>query len=592
MNDAEILNKVQDFRRDGETGNQDLFKRMRRCKRFKVGQQWDSDVKEYYKSKRRHALTINRILPTVLQMCGVEIQNKKDIKARNIKGGSATVAKIFTALVKHAMDNSNADYQKSQMFDDGLTNAAGYIYAERDYTDDPKNGNLVIRKLNSFNVIPDPNIQEYDPNISGKFIIFDEWVDKDKIKKEYKNKEVELGDISYSRADQRTAFRSVLHFLFSSWTDGYDTVEGEPQAALKKYRYRVSHTFWKEYRDCAYMYKTDSPEIEPLMLVDKKQIRFAKKIAKRLPHLVTVVESTTAVLHHTKSIGDVLLEDIENPFPNVNDPNRGVTLFPIVPYYPYYYDGYAFGIVENLIGPQEEHNWARSQTLNLIKLLANTGWVGRRFSPKYKEFIKEHAGEDGIILEEDKAGGKLEKIKPNDLPTSHVFIAERSSQDIQEIANVRLEQPQWDEKQMSGKAIALKQQASLTGSAVLFSNYDYTMRIFATLLVEIIRNCDIYSEQEIRAIVDEADLIDQDLLSQSAEILKSQGIEMPPPPQDIMEVLQQAQIDPNVMGTLTTGDTVLRTKVYGEGQVWNQDRPVAGSSYYEDSQLPRSSRTQ
>jgi len=58
--------------------------------------------------------------------------------------------------------------------------------------------------------------------------------------------------------------------------------------------------------------------------------------------------------------------------------------------------GYKAGMSEDAIGIQEEINYGRSQTLNIIKNLANTGWKGKKISDPYKTFLEAHGGEDGI----------------------------------------------------------------------------------------------------------------------------------------------------------------------------------------------------
>jgi hypothetical protein len=550
LNNEELLEKVAEYRRHGEDVSKGLFERMRKGRRFKIGDQWDEDVKRYYKSKRKHALTINRILPIILQLCGVEIENRKDIKARPVKGGTATAATIISSLVKHAMDQSFADFQKSQMFENGTSCGVGYLYVDKDYSDDPKNGNLKIKRLNPFRVLAD-RTEDYDLNISGKYIMFDEWYDKEKLKLEYPKAAPDLGDVSYSNSDQKSAWGSIIRYFFPAKTEGYDSVDGEGLNEERMYKFRLTHTFWKQYRKCVYLYRVDEDSLAPKKITDESQMKYARELAKNYPQLASVYETTDVLLHHTKTCGDVFLEDIENPFPNVDDPTQGVTMFPIVPFYPYFVDGYAFGVVENLIGPQEEHNWCRSQTLNIIKKLANTGWIVKKLMGSYGEFLRDHGSEDGIVLEESKGGGSIKKIEETKLPDAHEFVAQRSAQDIAEIANVRIEKPEFDDKNMSGRAIALKMQSSMTGSATMFANYDYSIRIFATLLMEIIRNCGVYSEDEIRAIMDESDLINADMIQKATEALAQEGIEMPEAPGDVMSVLQQAQVDPSALSSLT-----------------------------------------
>jgi len=183
---------MRQFRSDAEEGNKPTFKRMSKCERFKIGKQWDHDVLERNKAKRKFSLTINRVLPTVLQVDGTEVQNPRDIRVHHTKGGTKTVAKLLTALAKHTMDTSFARRQGSMMFDDGNTTGRGWIGADFDYSKDPINADIVIEKYDPFNVLPDPNRRHYDLNVGSKFVIVDKWIDKGKIEAQYPDKKNDL----------------------------------------------------------------------------------------------------------------------------------------------------------------------------------------------------------------------------------------------------------------------------------------------------------------------------------------------------------------------------------------------------------------
>jgi len=563
MTDEETLSKVKEFYKDGETGLNDRFKRMKRCQDFKIGKQWEHEVEEHNKARGRHSLTINRILPVINDFCGMQIQNRKDIKVHPIKRATHVLAKIFTALAKHALDTNQAEYEKSEVFEDGTTTGAGWFWIKRDYSSDPLNGDLVIEKANPFRVIPDPNIKEYNANKTGKFIHYYEYVNKDKLEAEYPDKKDELVEGGFGAAQDVGTFGKIVGFLFkgSSQASGYDDVEGDPQSNQKKYQYRLINTFWKEWKPCVYIYDRNESELEPFKSTDKSIISRAKKLKKRYPDRFDVKEQIAEVLHHTKWCGNVLLEDIVNPFADVNqqqyydllgikDDSAGVTMFPLIPYYPYHVNGYAFGVVENLIGPQEEHNWARSQVLNIINKIPNVGWiVGKITGAKARRALEDYDKGEAPVLEKDEFGNFIEKIKSTDLPRGHELIAQRSAQDIKEIANPPIETPETEKKQLSGYAIALRQTERMRGSAKIFSNWEYSLRILGILVVELIRRCGIYSDEEIKAVVDESDLIDQNMLNKAAGVLSEQGIEAPQPPAELASVLEQAKVSPEMAET-------------------------------------------
>lgn len=549
--DSELIEKVKDFELDAEDGLQGFFERMEKCVRFKVGKQWDEDVKAYNTAHRKHSLTINRVLPIVNDICGTEIQNKRDIKVRNLKGGTATAANILTAITKHALDLENTEFKKSQMFEDGLDGGAGYIGAFIDKDKDFKGGDLRIERLEAGSVLPDPNNKSYDLN-KGKFVIYRHWEKKDYIESKYPKKKDDLANLSYHLTTDQSLMGRLMSFLFDkpgqNKTEYGDSNGLDDSSVLShdKYEYLVTDTWYKEFKPCVLLFDSESP-FDVRTITKPKDMKAVKNAVKKLdgidgaPERFKYKESVAEVLHLVKRVGDVLLKHIE-------DPQKGVSLFPIVRFSPYFKDGYMFGIVENLIDSQEEENWSHSQALNLLKKVANAGWLTKKLMGNYGRFLEEHGSEDGVVLEESQAGGKIEKIKPTTISAGHFLLSEKAAQNMQEIANVRLEKPEFDTKNMSGKAIMLKQSASLKGSSTIFSNYDYTLELFGNLVVELIRANEVYTMDEIKAVVDEADLIDPGLLEQAAQILAKFGIEKPQPPADVVQLLMQANTDPTALG--------------------------------------------
>jgi hypothetical protein len=107
---------------------------------------------------------------------------------------------------------------------------------------------------------------------------------------------------------------------------------------------------------------------------------------------------------------------------------------------------------------------------------------------------------------------------------------------------------------MSGKAIIAKQLNSQTGQASIFQNFDYALNLLGSLLDEIIISTGVYSPDEIRAIVEDDDLIDAELMLDARQqvigMLEQSGLEIPeqpqmmspqPTPQDIMYIQKQMQ---------------------------------------------------
>lgn len=535
LTDENIMFKVKEFRADAITGSANLYDRMRKANNFRNGKQWDPAIKAANEAKGKFCLTVPLVKPTILQVVGTEIQNPKDIKVRNTQNGSATVANILTALAKHANDSEQVRFEHSLRFDAGLSNGVGVMGYFVDKSEDPRHGNMKIEKLNEFEVCFDPNCTVYDPNtrrVGCQYVIWEPWVIKEEVEEEYPAKKTELKALGGGGSPGMVmgAVNAII-----DWMVGVDSqkgttlsgIEREDITSLEKYRYQKTHTWWIQPKRCVLLYDSRKSEIDSLLVTKDEKIARARKAAERWPDTLSIEEVVRPVMHHTISVGEVFLED------RVDELN-GVTMFPLVPFYAYFANGYKSGMAEDMIGTQEAINWAYSMVCNLLKKLANTGWIGKKIGDVYKRFLEAHGGEDGVILEKGKCDGELEKIEPNKFPDGLAIFTEQAKENLKLVTNVRTEDPSTDKDRVMG-AIALKQQAALTGHAAVFLNHDYTLAIEGNLLIEIIRNNGIYSEDEIRAIVDEEELIDSALMDQARQMVIQQlaqaGHEMPQPPE-------------------------------------------------------------
>ena len=566
MTDEEILAKVREFRDDAISGNMDKFERMGRAQDFKVGRQWDPGVKAENEAKGKFCLTIPLVKPTIKQVVGTEIDNPKDFKVKPVRAGTSTSANILTALAKHAMDSEHAKFEKTQTFEAGITTAEGNLGFFIDKRSDPKHGNLTIEKLNEFEVMWDPTSNVYDPNsirAGAKYCIWSPWVDKDQVHKEYPDKMSELegrsdaapGVMGYIQGfvDWMVGAASTVLTTFGIGGDG-------SKDEISKYRYCKTHTWWREAVTSLWWYDLRKSELDAMVLVPGAMVDFEnpetgevqrvevtekmiKNVRKRVednPEVFELEETVYDLMHHTINIGEVFLEDRVD---ELNLAQSGITFFPIVRFNPNFDNGFQQGMAEDMIGTQEEINYTHSMKLNIIKKLANTGYIIKEdVGDNYKQWLEDHGGEDGVVLEEIKGGGKVEKIKPNEYPVGADRMTEQAKENLKLITNVRTEDPSTDKDRVAS-AIMLKQRASIKGHSPTMMNWDYSMSIGGNLLIEIIRHNDIYSEDEIREIVSEDELIDQELMTEARQIVRQQfeGEGWMDPPQEPMITDPEAQ---------------------------------------------------
>ncbi len=532
----QILRKVKQMRADGISGSANFFDRMRKAEDFVIGDQWEPGVKEAARAKRKFTLTIPIIKPQIKQIAGSEIQNPQDFIIENTQGGSATLAQILTALTKQSVDSERVRYEKSQTFEAGLGSGQGAMGVFVDKTNDPKHANLRIEKLNEHNTLIDPNCQAYNPNkrkTGAKYVIYEEWVDQEEVHVDYPDKKAEL-EARGGQTFLEVVAGNIVGII--DWMTGrhteketgsFSTRERTDIEVMTKSRYLINHTYWREPKKCVHWFDNRKSEIDSLFLHKDEEIKVARAETKANPDIFSIEEVTSFVMHHTIRSKDTFLED------RVDELN-GVQMFAIVFFWPYWVNGYKSGVSEDLIGTQEEINWTHSMALNLVKGIANSGWFIKEDPSGLKaKWLEDHGGEDNIVINKDDFGGEVEKIIQNQFPTFEVF-TDKAMNNVKTITG-RLDLPETNPKALSGRAKFLDIQKTMQGSMSLLNNWFYTLAILGDLIVDIIRKNDIFSEDEIRAIVDKDDLISEEILNQARGVILNQiqqmGRQIPEQPQ-------------------------------------------------------------
>lgn len=545
VSQQKIIEKVKKMRSDGISGSDDLFDRMIKADDFRSGAQWDPVLRQAMEDKGKFALTVPLIKPQIKQMVGTEIGNPRQIKVNPTRSGTDSIAKLLTSLAKQVFDAEKMQFEKSQCFEAGIAIGQGVMIATKDKTEDPKHANIKIERVIEHEVLFDPTCVIYDINHRDqgcKFVIWEPWVDKDLVKAEYPGKKDELGAMGHSTLGEGVIFGVVNTVV--DWMTGrrrqhdksFTQNTRTDTDVLTRSRFKLSHTFWREPKKCVWWFDNRESEMDARLLVEDKQIAAARKSAKDNSEVFSVEDVICNVMHHTIRVGDIFLED------RINEWNT--LMYPVFPFWPYLENGNKGSLTEDLIGTQEEINWVHSQSLNMVKNLANTGLIiGGDPSGEYKDWLEANAGLDGIVLEKDKAGNFIEKIKQNEFPVAMTVLEQNAQENMKKISNLRTEDPT-TAKDRVASAIALKQQNSLKGSASVFRNWDWTTSIQADFIIEVIRNNDIFSEDEIREIVDREDLIDDEFMELARQAvvaqLEQQGVTNPPPLELDPVVLQNA----------------------------------------------------
>ncbi|KKL79318.1 hypothetical protein LCGC14_2016030, partial [marine sediment metagenome] len=438
------------------------------------------------------------------------------IKVRPGREGTESVAKVLTALCKHAV-GPQGEYVFSEVFKDGLVKTEAYLKLNVNKHSSP-GGDIEVSHRSFFSVDVDPDAVEYDLNKSAKFVIDREWKDKEEIDFKYPDKAQEISNGIGLGDDDTNGLAAYL--IEDDEIDEYDESSHGGEVSRRKYRYLIREIWWKE--------KTPGLRVLDVATGTSRVIsgELLEKHGKRLKgdgRWVTSDEAGT-ILHRTVMVGKVVLEDEENPL------GDQITDIPYFRFSPDWDNGHAMGAIEDLISLNREENINQTLATRYLGQTVNSGWIVDKAGTKAEAKLKQFGSVNGIVLSRQDYGS-IEKIKPNQLSQGHMILSEQSARDIKDISGVNDEMLGIDNnKVISGKAIQLRERSGMRTNEPIFDNFDRTLQLFGTMLVKLITKLNIYTDNEIRAIVSESDLLDLKMLQRAhAEITQSIGGDLPLP---------------------------------------------------------------
>jgi hypothetical protein len=460
-------------------------------------EQWNSvDVSALDEEGRPH-LTLNHIFPVVNTISGLQRQNKSDVVVFPRKNGQQMIARVLTALMKHADDECNGEYEESDVFLDGLIYGKGWEVIDIDYRNDPITGQIVKYRVSPFSVFEDPNCRDYDlnhPEKGANWIVREFWWDKEALILQYpkKVKDITNGGFKTLEGDIRT-------FEESSSPPTTEPNEPEPAGQVeRKKQYRVKEFYWKSYeRKIVAISQFDYTD----RIVTEEEKAKLEELMREYPGKIKYEfdDRVVEVLHKTVMLGDLVLE-------NIDDPYGGITAFPYFRFCPYFVDGYSMGVVEQLQDPQRELNKRRSQLLHHLNSSANSGWIYEDGSmkPDDEENLKSFGSKPGIHVKYKRGFSKPDKIEPTRMSEAHLAASSLSADDIRKISGINPDLLGEASKRVeSGVAMAMRHRAGVLSTEVVFDNFRRTKQLSSSYMIDRIRGTDVYSLEEIKAIVEE-----------------------------------------------------------------------------------------
>lgn len=472
------------FSRARTAGHKDFVTESSKYESFYLGDQWDPGDKRKLDSDGRPAVTVNLVLPTINTITGEFSNLAADIQYKP-KRGKATheIAQSLTKLAMHICDaNAYNDGLEKDMVEDGLITGRGYIDVRIDFSDNVL-GEVRMTPLDPREVIPDPSAREYDPSTWNE-IFTTRWLSLDEIAVIYgEEKAEELRFYSSARAllDDDTLQWSAHHtygdikaFEIGALHDVDSQRTIKAIRVIERQYYMLAKV--KEFVDPV---NGDTRPIPESWSAEKTQIYAEAKQLEVRTRLTRKVRWTT-------SADCVLLHDDWSPYPT----------FTVIPFFCYFRRGKPFGVVKNLISPQEIVNKTESQMLHVVNTTANSGWLveaGALTNMSVDELV-ERGAQTGLVIEHAR-GTTIQKIQPNSVPSGLDNISSRSIGMVREISGVNGAMLGVEGSNVSGVALEAKTMRGSIQLQTIRDNLKRTRRLVANKIVELVQR--FYSEERV-----------------------------------------------------------------------------------------------
>jgi hypothetical protein len=470
-----------------DNGHRTYVDKSLKCNAFVAGKQWDENIEKKLKSEGKPVLTINKVFANLLTAAGEQIATSSDISFKPTPSGNEETANALTKMWISIANANSLRWTREEVFLSGAIGSRGF-YDLRMSFDDNMMGEITIKKAKAHNIVIDPDAYSYDPDDWNE-VFHTCWLSPDDILKDYPNS----GDAAKELATRERP--NVLDSL------GYDVIDhkqstfgqfnsigpsvGDMKDTDKKLR-RYIRVIQRQYKDFTSKKHFVDRVTGDMRVIPDTWERERIVLAVQQYNLA-VLDKKVKIIRWRDSADDILLFDNEK---------SSYKHFTYVPYFPVFIEGQTYGLIENLLSPQELLNKATSQELHIVNTTANSGWKVKTGSLKNMtaDELEARGAETGVVLELDDVGD-ADKITPNSIPTGLDRVGFKAEEHLKEIIGISDSKRGFDRADVAAKAIRAKQQAGSINLSVVFNNMLRTDHILARNTMDLMQT--FYTEERV-----------------------------------------------------------------------------------------------
>jgi hypothetical protein len=489
-------NQWNRYERARDNGHEDFIDRALKCEVYYRGDQWAEEDVAALAAEGRPALTINTILPTVNTVLGEQSSRRADVQFKPRKRGDEAVATTLTKLFMQIADNNRLDWVEQQVFSDGvIMDGRGYFDVRLDFSDHV-DGEVRITSKNPMDVLLSPDATDYDPKTWPE-VFETRWMTLDEIEEMYgkkkSNKLRVVAENGNSYGADSIEYKAKEGSAFGGSMDDESANRGIGQDEYRKVK--CLRVIERQHRTLIRSrYFVDEIHGDQRQVPDHWTDGKAKKFAKQFG--LGIISKMSKRIRWTVTCDKVVLHDDWSPYEELT----------IVPFFSYFRRGTPFGMISNLISPQDQLNKISSQELHIVNSTANSGWLVESGSlvGMTPDDLEEHGAETGLVLEFARGTTAPAKIQPNQIPTGLDRIAMKAAENIKQISGISDAMLGQDKASVSGVAIQAKQNRGALMIAVPLDNLRKTRQYLAERVLNLVQR--FYTEQRVvQVTVDTSD---------------------------------------------------------------------------------------
>ena len=470
-----------------DNGHSEYVANAKKYDNFYTGEQWDAADKKKLEDEGRPTLTINTILSTINTVLGEQTAKRAEINFKPKSNGNEETATALTKVCMHIGDDNDMDWVESQVFADGLIQDRGYFDLRMNF-DDSIQGEVAVEAVDPLDVLIDADAKEYDPKTWNEVIVT-RWLSLDQIESTYGQKVADQLQHLASGGDIYGGDSVAVEDNRFGDTSGFDIADdGGTDRTIKSVR--IVERQHKRMCMSEWYVDAQSGDMRPVpeSWDDAKKQQFGQQVG------LFIQKRLAPRIRWTVSADQVLLHDEWSPYKS----------YTIVPYFAYFRRGKPFGMVKNLISPQEQLNKISSQELHIVNTTANSGWIAEEgaLTNMTDDELAERGAETGLVLIHGRGTQAPQKIQPNQIPTGIDRITQKASHNIKEISGVSDAMLGMESAEVSGVALKSKQQRGQIQIQVPLDNLARTRHMVAAKMLELVQQ--FYVEERLIQITNPA----------------------------------------------------------------------------------------